>query len=98
MNGGSENTSIAGLCIRLAGALGAFAITCLTLIIVLALFGRDLGLNSFLDQWFSDWSELKLTVVGAVMLGGSALALKAVRKGEARHRDANRFATRHDKE
>lgn len=70
---------------RLARALGALLFALATLVVVLALLGRDFGMESFLDAWFREYSELQLTVVGAVMLGLSALALRHLERSELRY-------------
>lgn len=80
-----DGQSFPMLFFRLARALGALLFTVASLAVVLALFGRDFGLVSFLDIWFGEWSELELTVVGAIMLGSSALALRHVERSEQRY-------------
>lgn len=80
-----DGLSFPMLILRLARALGALLFVLATLVVVLALFGRDFGLQSFLDVWFGEWSELQLTVVGALMLGMSALALRCIERSELRY-------------
>lgn len=80
-----DGQSFPMLSLRLARAVGALLFALATLVVVLVLFGRDFGLTSFLDAWFGEWSELQLTVVGAIMLGLSALALRHLERSEQRY-------------
>lgn len=89
-----DGQSFPMLFLRLARAVGALLFTVASLVVVLALFGRDFGLASFLDAWFGEWSELQLTVVGAVMLGLSALALRHLERSEQRYAFVRQSADR----
>lgn len=80
-----DDQSFPMLFFRLARAFGALLFTVASLVVVLALFGRDFGLASFLDAWFGGWSELQLTVVGAIMLGLSALFVRCLERSEQRY-------------
>lgn len=80
-----DGQSFPMLFFRLAQAFGALLFTVASLVVVLALFGRDFGLASFLDAWFGEWSELQITVVGAIMLGLSALAVRHLKRSEQRY-------------
>lgn len=91
-----DGQSFPVLFFRLAQALGALLFTVASLVVVLALFGRDFGLASFLDAWFGEWSELELTVVGAVMLGLSALAHRHLQRSELRYARMRRSPVRQE--
>ena len=96
MANSDDGLSFPMLILRLARALGALLFVLATLVVVLALFGRDFELQSFLDAWFGEWSELQLTVVGALMLGLSALALRQLERSELRYARMRRSSVRPD--
>ena len=80
-----DGHSLPMLVFRLARVLGALVFTLATLVVVLALCGRDFGFQSLLDAWFGEWSELQLTAVGALMLGLSTLTLRHLKRSELRY-------------
>lgn len=47
-------------------------------IVSVALFWRDVGGLHLLDPWFGTWSELKLTLVDAALMGASLVVLRVV--------------------
>lgn len=74
---------------RFARALVLVLLVLGTLTITLAMFWRDVGLDSFFDRWFGHWSEWQLTVLATVMIFLSIVALRCTQRSEARFRVRN---------
>lgn len=91
----SNSEDLPMLCLRLLRALGILLLAVAALVVVLAMFGRDLHLTSFLDDLFREWSDLTLTLVATVMLGLSALAYRIVERSERRCAQKRRSLSHH---
>ena len=72
--------------IRFVRALALVLLTLATLAITLAMFWRDVGLDSFFDRWFGHWSEWQLTALATVMIFLSIAALRGTQRSEMRCR------------
>jgi hypothetical protein len=72
-----------------AVALALFALA--TFAMTVAMFWRDMGIDSFFDSWFGEWSEAKLTVVAAAMGVASITALRITKKSDERYRQRSRI-------
>ncbi|WP_112184567.1 hypothetical protein [Ralstonia sp. GX3-BWBA] len=95
MMNGDDGEDLPMLCFRLVRALGTLLLAVAALVVVLAMFWRDVRLASFLDQWFGGWSDRTLTLAATLMLGLSALAFRLVERSERRYAQKRRSLSRH---
>ncbi|MEM5440043.1 hypothetical protein [Paraburkholderia diazotrophica] len=76
---------------RFLRAVALVVLALATLAMTVAMFWRDMGIASFFDDWFGQWSEGKLTTVAGVMAIVSIVALRVTQKSEDRYRQRSRI-------